>query len=143
MIFRDIAIATHLIGMALWVGGIATAALVAAAAARDAEGSRATLVAARRAVLFLATPGMLLAWVAGLSWLVPNFTTLYARMGWMHGKLTILLVLTAITGVLTGRLRRAASGSKPPSAALFGGLGLAVVVLAAVTVFLAILKPGT
>ncbi len=142
MMFRNIAIATHLIGMALWIGGAATAAMVAAAAAREGEAGRPTLAAARRAVLFVATPGMLLAWIAGLSYLVPNFTTLYARAGWMHGKLTLLIILTGITGVLTGRLRRGAAGTKPVSPGMMGGLSLAVVVIAALIVFLAVLKPG-
>jgi putative membrane protein len=142
MSFRELAIATHLLGMALWVGGVATAAFVAASGAREGESGRAAIAAARKAVLMLATPGLLLAWLAGLSYLVPNFTTFYAKAGWMHGKLTLLIVLTAITGVLTGRLRKAAAGTKPASPGLFGGLGLAVVVLAALIVFLAMLKPG-
>lgn len=142
MNLRELAIATHLLGMALWVGGAAAAAFVAARAAREAEAARGAMTAARTVVSTLVTPGMLLAWVAGLSYLVPNFTTFYAKAGWMHGKLTLLIVLSGVTGVLTARLRKAAAGTKPGSPGLFGGLGLAVIVLAALIVFLAMLKPG-
>jgi putative membrane protein len=145
--FRELAIATHLVGMVLWIGGVVAASVVAASAASasaggEGEGGRAALAAARRAVLVVATPGMLLAWLAGLSYLVPNFAELYARAGWMHGKLTAVLVLTGLTGVLTGRLRRAAAGTKPASAGLFGGLALALIVGSAAVIFLAVLRPG-
>lgn len=142
MLFRDLAIATHLVGMALWVGGVVAAAIVAAVAVREGEGGRPALAAARKAVLFAATPGMVLAWIAGLSFLVPHFAELYARAGWMHTKLTLLLALTGATGVLTGRLRKAASGTRPATAGLFGGLALAIAVGAAAIVFLAVLRPG-
>lgn len=142
MLFRDLAVSIHLVGVVLWIGGIVAAAIVAATAAKEAEGGRNAMAAARRAVLFAATPGMLLAWIAGLAFLVPNFADLYARAGWMHTKLTLLLILTGITGVLTGRLRKAAAGTKPASSGLFAGLGLAVLLAGAVIVFLAELQPG-
>jgi putative membrane protein len=142
MTFQLLAVATHLLGAILWVGGTATAAVVAIAASREEGAARtATLNAARRAVLMIATPGLLLTWIAGLSFLVPNFTTLYARAGWMHGKLTILLVITALTGVFTGRLRKAATGKKEPSVGLFAATVLVLLVGAAVIVFLAELQP--
>lgn len=142
MEFRELAIATHLLGMALWVGGAATAAFVAVAGAREGEGGRGAIAAARKAFGMLANPGMGLAWLAGLSFLVPNFTTFYAKAGWMHGKLTLLVVLSAVTGVLGARLRKAAVGTKPGTPGLFGGLGLGVLVIAALIIFLAMLKPG-
>ncbi len=141
--FRDLAVATHLVGLIFWMGGIVVAAMIAASAAREGEAGRATIAAARRAVLMVATPGMLLAWIAGLAYLVPNFTTLYARAGWMHGKLTLIVVLSALTGVLSGRLRRTASGAKPASAGFFGGFALAILAASAIVVFLAVLKPGS
>lgn len=142
MMFRDLAISTHLIGMILWVGGSALAAMIAAAAAREGQAGRATIAAARRAVLMLSTPGMVLTWLAGLSYLIPNFTTIYAKAGWMHGKLTLVVILSGMSGMLTSHLRKAAAGTKPASPGLLGGLGLGFVVLGAVIVFLAIFKPG-
>lgn len=142
MMFRDLAVATHLIGMALWVGGAAVAAFVAAAGAREGEDGRGALAAAQQAISKIANPGMGLAWLAGLSYLVPNFTTFYAKAGWMHGKLTLVIILSALTGVLAARIRKAATGAKPGSPGLFGGLALGVVVVAGLIVFLGVLKPG-
>jgi putative membrane protein len=141
--FHDLAIATHLVGVILWIGGTATAAMVALAGAKAAGESRtAILTAARRAVLFIGTPGLLLTWIAGLAYLVPNFMDLYARAGWMHTKLTLLVGMTALTGVFTGRLRKAASGAKEPSVGLFAAVVLVLFVFAAVIAFLAELQPG-
>ncbi|MCC6874685.1 MAG: CopD family protein [Sandaracinaceae bacterium] len=142
MTLRALAIATHIVGLILWVGGTASAALVAASVADAAEETRKVAYgAARKAVLFIGTPGVVLTWIAGLSVLLPDFSVLYARAGWMHGKLTVILLLTALTGVLTGRLRRAAKGTAV-SATTFSGLAIGLVLGAAIIVFLAILRPG-
>jgi putative membrane protein len=138
--FRELAIATHLVGVMLWIGGATAAAMVAAASSQS--GDRAAIGAARRAFSWIATPGMLLAFLAGLSYLIPNFRALYAHAGWMHIKLTIVLVMAALSGVLSGRLRKTANGQKPASAGFFGGMALAFVVLGASVVFLAMLRPG-
>jgi len=131
--------AAHLLGVIFWVGGAATAALVVVFA--SPEGREPAAAAARKTLLWVATPGMLVAWAAGLAVLLPSFGSYYLHEGWMHGKLTVALVVTGLTGVLTGRLRRAAGGSdaKP---GLVRALGLALLVLAAVVVFLVKLGPS-
>jgi len=132
--------ALHLIGVIAWIGGAATAALVVVFAANDAR--REASAAARRAVLWIATPGMVLAWVAGLTVLLHGWSAVYSKAGWMHGKVTVALIAAALTGVLTGRLRKAASGDKPASEGLLRGVGIGLLALAVVVAFLALLKPG-
>lgn len=139
---RSLALAAHLLGVILWVGGIAVAASMAAFAAKRGESREAMFDAARRSITTWVTPGMLLAWAGGLTMLVPDFTTVYARAGWMHGKLTLLIVLSGITGVLAARIRKAAAGTREAPPKLLDGLAIAVVVGAAVILFLAVLKPG-
>ena len=142
MVLRDLALAAHLIGVIFWLGGVVVAASIAATAASEGGAGEGTAMrAARKAVIFWATPGMLLAWAGGLTVLIPDFTTLYAAAGWMHAKLTFLVVLTAVTGVFTGRLRRAAMGTKSASSGLMNALGLILAVGAVVVVVLARLKP--
>lgn len=138
----DVALAVHLIGAIVWIGGAVAAATVASFAA-ERDGAQTALQGARRALLWWATPGMLLAWAGGLTMLVPNFTAIYARAGWMHGKLTLLLIASAVTGVLTGRIRKAATGAKPASAQLLNALSVALILTALVVVGLAVLKPGS
>ncbi len=141
MIVR-LALATHLVGAILWIGGTLAAAWVAAFAARATPPVADALAGARRALRTFATPGMLLAWVGGLGMLIPSFTTLYARAGWMHTKLLLLVVASALHGVLSARIRKAADGSKPATAGLLQGLALGLLACALGVVFLAVLKPG-
>ena len=137
--------AAHVLGVILWIGGTVTAALIVAFGASDARaerGARATnelAAAARRAVLLVATPGLLLAWIAGLTVLLTAWPA-YQSAGWMHAKLTVALVVTALTGVVTGRLRRAAGGgdAKP---GLLRGMALGILALAGIVLLLARLQP--
>jgi uncharacterized membrane protein len=129
--------AAHVLGVILWIGGTVTAALIVAFGATDATAKLAA--AARRAVLLVATPGLLLAWVAGLTVLLSAWPV-YQSAGWMHAKLTVALIVTALTGVVTGRLRRAAGGAdaKP---GLLRGMAVGILVLAALVLLLARLQP--
>ena len=130
---------THVLGVILWVGGAVAAALVVALA--PAEGRAAVAAPARRVVLWVATPGMLVAWAAGLAVLLPSFGSYYLQEGWMHGKLTVALVATGLTGVLTARLRRAAGGGDA-KAGLLRIVGVALIALAMVVILLIKLGPS-
>ena len=142
MVLRDLALAAHFIGLILWMGGAVVAASMAAAAASEGgEGEKTALRAARKAVVYWATPGMLLAWAGGLTVLIPDFGAVYAKAGWMHAKLTILLALTAATGIFTGRLRRAAAGEKTVTSGFWNTLGLVLAVGLVIVVVLAKLRP--
>lgn len=140
---REISLIVHIAGVVLWVGGAAAAAWTAAQLAAATPGVRAEgLGAVRRALLAVVTPGILLAWVGGLT-LFLSALDLYARAGYLHGKITIAVVISALHGVLVARVRKAAGGTRETSAATFGGLAMGIVVLALVAVVLVILKPGS
>jgi putative membrane protein len=142
-LLRELALIVHLVGVLLWIGGAATAAWTAAQIVlAPADARREGLGAARRALLTLASPGLVLAWMGGLAIVLPGWSELYARAGWMHGKILVGLVLAALTGVLTGRVRRAASGEREASSALFAGIATVLVLGAAVAVALVVLRPG-
>ncbi|MAQ17760.1 MAG: hypothetical protein CMN30_23560 [Sandaracinus sp.] len=127
----------HIVGVVLWIGGALSVALVAAAAEGEARRSLATV--ARSVALKVATPGMVLAWLGGLAMFALHLDG-YLRAGWMHGKITIALVVAALTGVLSGKLRRAAQGEevKPGTLRTFG---IVIVVLAVLNVVLALAGP--
>jgi uncharacterized membrane protein len=132
--------ALHVIGVIAWIGGTVVAGL--AVALVEETGRTAAAAGARRALLYVSVPGLLVAWIFGLWILLPNFGDLYAKAAWMHTKLTVALVVTGLMGLLTGRLRKMASGAAPPTPGMPRGVALAVLVLAAVAVFLAQLQPG-
>jgi uncharacterized membrane protein len=94
----------------------------------------------RKISIRVTTPAMLLAFAGGFGMLIPNFAELYAKHGWMHTKLVLLLVLAGATGVLTGKLRRWAEGQEVlPN--VFGKLAWALSILAVLIITLAIFQP--
>jgi uncharacterized membrane protein len=110
----------HIIGNILWLGGGTVAAF---AMAQLAVSSKETQLAAakvlRKVVLAVVTPGMLLGLGGGLYMLLMDWSTLYAKAPWMHAKLTVGLIAAGFSGVLTGKLRRAAtSGAEIPASSM-------------------------
>ena len=121
----------HVIGNVLWLGGGAAAAFAFALLAQEDPKVRvAAARALRTVVLTVVTPGMLLSLGAGLVMLISYWSELYAKAPWMHMKLTVGLIAAGFSGVLSGRLRRAAESTAvaPKSLRLAG----AVLVLSAI-----------
>lgn len=106
----------HVIGNILWLGGGAVAALFMAQLAAAPQDTRvAAARAVRKLILGLVTPGMLLSFAGGLYMLLTHWSTVYARAPWMHTKLLLGLIAAAFSGVLSGKLRRAADGADLPA----------------------------
>ena len=120
----------HLFGAVFWLGGIVTVTLAVAAYEGSERGKVAA--AARGVALKLATPGMILAFVGGLTMLAMGWSG-YARAGWMHGKLLLVVIAAGLTGALTGKLRKAAAGQEVGG---LGGLAIGLVVLTALVLVL-------
>jgi uncharacterized membrane protein len=97
----------HFVGIIFWVG---TALGVAMTASAPASPDTRVVRALRGVTIRVTTPAMLIAFAGGLGMLIPKFADVYAKQGWMHAKLALLLVLAGATGVLTGKLRRRAQG---------------------------------
>ncbi|MDH5491983.1 MAG: CopD family protein [Myxococcales bacterium] len=132
--------AIHMAGVIFWIGGVVSVAMLAAMAPKPGA---AALSAYRGVTLRVATPAMIVAWIGGLGMLLPSFTTLYVRQGWMHGKLGLVLLAAGLTGMLTAKLRKAALGEAELSASTMRALGLALFGLALIVVALAVFKPGS
>jgi putative membrane protein len=125
----------HFLGTTFWIG---TAVAVAIAASAPWEGAMAG--ALRKVTVRVTTPSMLVAFVGGFGVLIPNFAEVYAKEGWMHAKLALLLALAGATGVLTGRLRRWAQG-QDVEAKTFATLAWVISILAVLIVTLAVFRP--
>lgn len=130
--------AAHVAAALVFVGGVlAAAALNAALAAADrgSEGARRIAGAAYGWGLRVTTPAMLAVWGLGLG--LATEAGWFAA-GWLQVKLACVLALSAVHGMQSGALRRAAAGR------LTGGrrsAGLVVVVLAVAIAVLAVAKP--
>ena len=127
----------HFLGITFWIG---TAVAVAIAASAPTPWESGIAQALRKVTLRVTTPAMLVAFAGGIGTLVPNFAEVYAKEGWMHAKLALLLVLAGATGVLTGKLRRWAEGQEV-SPKVFGKLAWAISILAVLIITLAIFQP--
>ena len=119
---------------------IGTAVAVAISASAPTPWESGIAQALRKVTLRVTTPSMLFAFVGGFGMLIPNFTETYAKHGWMHTKLVLLLALAGATGVLTGKLRRWAEGQEVPTKT-FGRLAWVISILAVLIVTLAVLRP--
>lgn len=140
---RSISLILHIVGVVLWIGasvGCAWTAMQLNQSSPEVRGQGLTAV--RKSLLAIATPGMLLAIGAGLVVLISDWE-IYRRAPWMHIKFTIGFVLAGVAGVLSARLRRAASGEKPVSTNTIGGFAAALLLGALVIVVLVVLRPGT
>ena len=133
MIFRYL----HFLGIAFWLGS-ALAVAVAAAAPAQPEGGLAG--ALRKVAVRVTTPSMLVAFAGGFGMLIPSFADVYAKQGWMHTKLTLLVVLAGATGVLTGKLRRWAGGQEV-SQKTFSRLAWVIGILVILIVTFAVFRP--
>ena len=129
----------HILGVILWIGGVVTVGYAAALASEDAQ--QGTAGALRKAVLALSTPAMLIAWVAGLWMLFTHWSDVYSKAGWMHAKLTLALIVTGLTGVVTGKLRKAAKGEAELKPGLMRSFAVLILGLSAGVLALAVLKP--
>ncbi len=127
----------HFLGITFWIG---TAVAVAIAASAPTPWESGIAQALRKVTLRVTTPSMLVAFAGGFGMLIPKFAELYAKQGWMHAKLVLLLALAGATGVLTGKLRRWADGQDVPQRT-FGRLAWVISTLAVLIVTLAVFRP--
>lgn len=103
----------HVIGNVLWLGGgVAVAFAYVMLADESAEVRVKSAIALRKLTTFVVTPGMVLSLFGGLTMLIGFWSELYAKAPWAHTKLTVGILAAAFSGVLTGRLRRAAQGQE-------------------------------
>lgn len=139
MIEHPIFLLLHLVGLILWLGGAACVALIAAGLAGSSEREHAAPL--RRVALGVVTPGMLLAWIGGLGMAIPQWADVYSKAGWLHAKIGLALVAAALTGVLTGQLRKAAKGSGALKPGLLRAIAWTVLAIVLLAVSLAVYKP--
>ena len=130
----------HFLGAVLWIGGVAAVALAASAVPEEARDKAGP--ALRGAALKVGTTGMLLAWAGGLSMLLTHWSSLYAKAGWMHGKLALVLLAAGLSGAVSGQLRKMASGQGEVKPGVLKGMAIGLMVIAAIVVALGTLKPG-
>jgi len=137
----DLALAAHIAGIVLWVGGLLAACSVLSSRERessnDVQSSFTQL--ARRLLKALAHAGAALTVVAGVALLLTKPADL--QQVWLHIKLTLVVILIAVDLLLTVGVRRLISGGTPISAARLNLVRGVIALLFLAIVLLAVIKP--
>lgn len=120
-------LAMHVLGMALWIGGLLGAAVSMGASA----------AASRKLLRALADPGAGLALLAGV-WMLAADASGYWSQAWFQTKMVVAAGLIALHGVIAVRAKRAASGGAAGAPAW----GLFFAVLAAAVAMVLLSLPG-
>jgi putative membrane protein len=84
------------------------------------------------------TPSMLIVWVLGLSM---AYSGGWFASGWLHAKLTLVVVMTGYHGWLVGQTKKMARGERPLSEKTLRMIGEVPGVLLILIVLLVYLKP--
>jgi putative membrane protein len=131
------ALAAHVTAAAVLVGGVLAHDRMVSAVPRDFDQQLATLTALVRLDRSITTPALLLTWSLGVS------LALWGRWlpsPWLLAKLCLVVAVSALHGVQTGRLRRSLSDKRPAEGV--HGAGAAIIVALSAIATLAVVKPG-
>ncbi len=99
--------AAHLVSLIVWIGGMVALAL----SLRDPV--RSFLQPLKTYDRFVTSPAMVATWVFGISLAMQGG---WFAHSWLAIKIPLVVVLSGLHGVLTGKLRRAVSGAIDPEA---------------------------
>lgn len=128
----------HVLAVILWMGTtLFVSALLPRAALTQGQERQHWLEIIRGTFRRVGTPALVLTWVLGLALMVWGglFTA-----GWLHAKLTLVLVLTGLHGMLSGQFKRLVNDPEHELPGWFGYLFPILLVLVAATVALVVMK---
>jgi putative membrane protein len=111
-----------------------------AGAAKGSDLSETLKVMERRLAKAIMTPAMIASWVLGLLMITANTESLMGS-GWMHAKLTLLVLLSALHGVFLKWVRVFANDANTRGDRFYRFWNEGPTLLMIIIVFLAILKP--
>ena len=131
----DLIKVAHVAAVITFIAGVLVAALAIRAVAENAAGGSTLLTLVRRWDAQVTTPAMLAVWGLGLALTMMGH---WLPSGWLIAKLILVVLLSGIQGMNSGRLRRLAAGVE---AVPLGPSPIVVIAVAVLIVFLVITKP--
>lgn len=135
--------ALHIIAGILWIGGMLSMALVSitfskTAGMQENAGKAALLDTVRQWNRCVTSPAMIVLWIAGIVMIVSHGQIPHA---WLLIKILVVFFLSALHGLLSGDLRKRATGQPTKNYALLrnaaGIIALSVIIIG----ILAIIRP--
>lgn len=99
--------ALHVTSVILWIGSMAGFSFILSRQFQEAGADRSSLQGLRLLNRRLVEPAMGLAWIAGIGLAIWGD---WIPDAWLIGKLVFVIILSALHGMLTGRLKRLVKG---------------------------------
>lgn len=134
--------ALHIISVISWMAGmlyLPRLFVYHADAPKGGELSETLKIMERRLLRFIINPAMVASFVFGIWMLVLNPGLL--SMGWVHAKITLVLLMAGVHGVLSKHRKRFAADANVKTAKYFRILNEVPTLLMIAIVVLAVLKP--
>ena len=131
----------HVLAVISWMAGLLYLPrlfVYHANVAKGSETSETFKIMERRLLKAIMTPAMIVAWIAGL-WLA--YESHAFSQGWFHGKLLLVLVMSAVHGLLAVHVKRFARDENVKASRYFRILNEAPTLLMVGIVILVIVKP--
>lgn len=131
----------HVLAVISWMAGLLYLPrlfVYHANAVKASETSETFKIMERRLLKAIMTPAMIVAWITGLyiAYLVDYF-----RSGWFHGKLLLVIVMSAVHGLLAVHVKRFARDENVKASRYFRILNEVPTLLMVGIVILVIVKP--
>jgi len=138
MDLHPLALTVHLVGMGMWIGAlVALASTLVVSNVHGEEARRSIALGLAKGAARAADVAALVAIVGGL-WLLSFSPAFYMHQPWMHSKLTLVVVLLGLHGVVRARAGRASRG---PTAPFPSWVLPVLVIVTTLVVALAVMKP--
>ncbi|MEO1093002.1 MAG: protoporphyrinogen oxidase HemJ [Pseudomonadota bacterium] len=134
--------AIHFMAFAAWMAGLwylPRLYIYHSGVAAGSEASERFKVMERRLLKAITTPAMVVTFVAGVVLIQTGVG--WNPGGWLHAKLTLLLLMGAFHGVLAADLKKFARDERPRSAVTYRVLNEVPTVLFILIVLLAVFRP--
>ncbi len=133
--------ALHVIAVIAWMAGMLYLPRLMVYHADTPVGtpqSETFKVMERRLLKAIINPAMIATWVFGL-WLA--YESGFFKMGWLHAKLSLVLIMSGLHGYLSGQVRKFAADQRPHTARHYRILNEVPAVLMVAIVILVVVKP--
>jgi putative membrane protein len=133
--------AAHILAVIAWMAGMLYLPRLFVYHAGAAPGSELAATFAtmeRRLLRFIMLPALIVTWISGLTLAAEAG---FFSAGWLHGKLALVLLMSALHGYFSVTQKKLAAGRNEKSAAFFRILNEAPTILMIGIVILVVIKP--
>lgn len=134
--------ALHIISIIAWMAAMLYLPRLFVYHADTAIGSEVSeqfKIMEKRLLKIIMNPAMIASWIFGISMLLANSALM--EEGWMHTKLTAVILMSAVHGILAGHTKKFARDERPKSAKFYRIINEVPTVLMIIIIIMAVVQP--